>query len=146
MVCEFHMLAHLSRGSCVCVCVCVCVRAHIFTLVCVLSPLWLFANVCVYALTHVLWTVVCENMHSHMCYGLWYVKIATQSKSKFLLAIQVFPLSVVSFSQCIGSMLLKQAGRVNLGSTSLHGESLGFQFLKKVLFFHPESWQDKLPC
>ena len=52
--------------------VCVCTRTHVhihththflmcYTLMCMLSHVWLFANVCVYALTHVLWTVLCEN-------------------------------------------------------------------------------------
>ena len=68
------------------------------------------------------------------------MKMAKQSKSKFFFAGHPsIHLSVVSFSQFIGSILLKQAGRVNLDSTSLHGEGLGFQFLKKLPFSHPES-------
>lgn len=94
-----------------------CAHARIIPLyACSVLSDFLQMCVCMHS-QHVLWTVVCENSH-------------TEQDLSSLLAIHVFHLSVVSFSQFIGSILLKQAGRVNLGSTSLHGEGLGFQFLK----------------
>ena len=63
-----HVSSSFPGELCVCVCVCTCVYTHThthfltcYTLVCMLSHVWLSANVCVYALTHVLWTVVCAN-------------------------------------------------------------------------------------
>ena len=135
-----HVSSSFPGELCVCVCVCTCVYTHTHTFSHMLYP-------CVHAqscLTLCKRLCVCPHTCSMDCGMCKWPNRASLSSS--LLDTQVFHLSVVSFSQFIGSILLKQAGRVNLDSTSLHGEGLGFQFLKKLPFFHPESWQDKPPC